>query len=444
MFLLLHQVSKDKNVSLIGSLSYICAPYLLTDIYIRGSYSELFTFIFVPLVFLGLHELFHNQFKNFYLYFTMGYVGMILSHLVITVYLTIFICILFLINIKKVVKWDYIKHLIIASMIVLLLTSPFWIPLLEHKIFGNYVVFQEDAMSSVADLKESSLYFRDFFITNPNIRSNINHPYLNFGTILLFFIGIYYSKRIFDNKKMYLSMLVLTVISIFMTTVYFPWSVVPKFLQTIQFPWRLEIFIVFRMSFIGAYSIKIWKSEQKKIATILFSILIIWMGFDSIYVNTVASPVDYETPYNLAMGSQSEYLPVKTKKEKEYLLERDKKIHVVKGKAEINEVISDTPYLKANIEMENSDQKVILQLPRIYYFGYSITLTTDDQIEKIDYYEDEHGFIEIHLNKSGILEMKYEGTIMNQISKIVCFVTLLFSIAWFYRNFILRNNSGTC
>ena len=61
MYFLMKQITKDKNVSVLGSALYMVIPYHLTDMYIRGSIGEFLSFIFIPLVFLGLYNLFNEE-----------------------------------------------------------------------------------------------------------------------------------------------------------------------------------------------------------------------------------------------------------------------------------------------------------------------------------------------------------------------------------------------
>ena len=114
------------------------------------------TFIFIPLIFLGLYELFWGDEKKFLPLFTIGYIGMINSHLVLSVYLTITIIIIFLCFLEEILKKEKIKKLLLASIVILLISSPYLVPLLEHKMFGNYVVFEPNSMYSIDSIKFNS------------------------------------------------------------------------------------------------------------------------------------------------------------------------------------------------------------------------------------------------------------------------------------------------
>ena len=61
------KVTDDKNVGLLASILYMVMPYHLTDMYIRGSLGEFLSFIFIPVVFLGLYNLLHEEKKDWLL-----------------------------------------------------------------------------------------------------------------------------------------------------------------------------------------------------------------------------------------------------------------------------------------------------------------------------------------------------------------------------------------
>ena len=64
MYYFAKKITDDKNVGVFASILYMGIPYHLTDMYIRGSIGEFLSFIFIPLVFLGLYQLFHEEKKG--------------------------------------------------------------------------------------------------------------------------------------------------------------------------------------------------------------------------------------------------------------------------------------------------------------------------------------------------------------------------------------------
>lgn len=58
MYLCVKKITKNNNMAIIAGILYIFAPYRLTDMYIRNALAELTSFTFLPLVFLGLYNMF--------------------------------------------------------------------------------------------------------------------------------------------------------------------------------------------------------------------------------------------------------------------------------------------------------------------------------------------------------------------------------------------------
>ena len=88
MYKLMNQMTANRNIALLAAGIYILAPYHLTDLYVRNALGEFASFVFIPLVFLGLYNLFNNEDKNYYL--TIGAVGLILTHNISTLVTAIF------------------------------------------------------------------------------------------------------------------------------------------------------------------------------------------------------------------------------------------------------------------------------------------------------------------------------------------------------------------
>ena len=67
MYCFLKKLAFDKNIGVLGAILYITMPYHLTDLYVRNALGEFLSYIFVPLVFLGLYNLFNKEKKDWLL-----------------------------------------------------------------------------------------------------------------------------------------------------------------------------------------------------------------------------------------------------------------------------------------------------------------------------------------------------------------------------------------
>lgn len=67
MYFFVTKITEDKNVGMFSGVLYMTMPYHLNDMYIRNSLGEFLSYIFIPLVFLGLYNLFNKNKKDWLL-----------------------------------------------------------------------------------------------------------------------------------------------------------------------------------------------------------------------------------------------------------------------------------------------------------------------------------------------------------------------------------------
>lgn len=164
MYTFMMNVTKNKNVSLLSSILYVLAPYRITDMYIRIAVAELASFVFIPIIFDGLYSVLKEEKLSFKLIW--GTVGLILTHTVITMYMAI-ICLLYLVfNIKKLKSIKVIRILVISLVCILLITSFYWVGLLQHHNATSYEVFVPGRMEVGNKLEYYKTEFYQLFHTN--------------------------------------------------------------------------------------------------------------------------------------------------------------------------------------------------------------------------------------------------------------------------------------
>jgi len=421
-------LSKNQSVAFLASLFYMTMPYYLVDIYVRDAFAEAFFFPFLPLVFLGITYYFQGNLKKFFFPFVIGYVFMMETHLVLSMYVTIFLGILFLINYKEFFKKNRFKYFLFAVVCVTLLVLPFLSSMITHKMFGNYAVFSPDFMANSTLLQTHSLNLYEFFffVSRPTDHMSF---YFNVFVILFFLITAFSYKKVrtVDSVWFLKSILVLCPFLFFLISKLCPWRFFPKFLWMIQFPWRLEMLLGFFLSIGAAYVLKLIPKKYYSLV-FFFSLFICFF-----YVNSVVSKVNFQAVdvssmplSNLGMGGK-EYYPINTVKNFDYLLQRDYAILVKSGNAKVSLLENNFPHLKFSVQNASSS---LLELPRIYYFGYTIL---NEKNEEISYHENENGFIELEVLEDGTYSLMYTGTIIDKICSYLAIFTILFLIGCFFK-----------
>lgn len=427
LFQFVYKISKSYKASIISAILYMCAPYHLTDLYNRIAIAELASFIFLPIIFSGMYDLLNKKNKE-PLLIIIGAVGLILTHNIIAIYTAIFCTIYLLVNYKTLIKNNTIKKIIISVILILLCTSFYWIPLLEHMLATNYEVFLPQRMYKDNTLISSKLNFMDLFFTK--------HFGMNFHIGLAILLGALflfcYRKKIKKQYRGTLSIFImLGLISIIMTLKIFPYEYLPNFLKMIQFPWRMMEFASFFLSIIAGFGFAYFMNNNTKKELYIVIFLIIYMCILLIMEKqTVNIPFNEERylraiPVTSLTGrvhagcASFEYLPQKAFQNRTYIENRSKEIIVLKGNAIISETKKENTNLSFKIEQVTDTTK--LELPYIFYLGYSAKLTKHDGTqENLKIQESDNGFCMIMTSniENGMIEISYTGTILMKISYI--------------------------
>lgn len=251
MYQFAYKITKSYKAGVVCAFLYMNAPYHLTDMYRRIAIAELASFIFLPMVFSGMYDLFHRRNKKPY-GIIFGAIGLILTHNVMAVYTAIFCFIYLLIHYKKLTMKGTIKKILICVLLILLCTSLYWIPLFEHMMATTYEVFipqrmYKDNTLISSKLSVSNLFFTEFYEMN----FHIGLPVL-LGLLLVFL----YRKKIPNRYREILNIfLIFGLISTIMTLKIFPFEYLPSILKMIQFPWRMMEFASFFFSVVAGIRI---------------------------------------------------------------------------------------------------------------------------------------------------------------------------------------------
>ncbi len=446
--------NKIEMISILASILYILLPYRLNDMYLRIAIAELTSFIFLPIVFNGLYSIINLKEKSYLL--IIGAAGMFLTHSLLTIYLAIFCIIFILINVRKIDK-NTIKFLLNNTLIILLLTAFYWVPLLESKLSTDYEVFDQSHMvrwDAMIALKA----------TLPELAFHINGR-MFYGIGVLTIVGTALSFTLFRRKnfdlKNFILFLILGLLSVVMSLNFFPFEKLPSFFTMMQFSFRMLEFGGFFL--VVCASIAIGLSVEKiNSYTLIFlscvSILLLLPNLEELHYGRYYS--EYELSEGIEVTSQTgrvhagcasfEYLPSKAFGNRSYIENREdipiilninkyldnqeendenEKIKVSK----ISNYIKNGTDCSFNIELDyendenlNNDE-LIVELPYIYYIGYNVSyIDTEGNSHKVDTYESENGFLCINLpNEEMKVKIEYTGTIIMKIAYLISFATLI-------------------
>ena len=470
MYNFLYEVSKKREIAILGAVIYAFIPYRLETIFNRFAIGEFTAYIFFPMLFHGLFNLLKGDGKKHY-YIAIAAIGLILTHTISTEYSAIFALLYIIFNFKQLKNKGVIRKIVINVIFILAITTFFTVPLMEHKILGNYVIFNSTSMKSLpSDVQNSTIkisqLFKDIGEVN-GVSFKIGIP-----LIILTLLGIVSYKKVDKNiRSEYITFVVIAMISLAMVTKLFPWIIMPKTLTTLQFAWRLLAFFEFALSIICAinlyYFVEMIAKDKENLYNVLFAISIALIIVSMVKIDYNYS---YEDEKNLTdeeyeaqiaektsiWSINRDYLPQKVDTKalgKSYLDYRENKVYVLDGNATIiNEKKKD---LQLEFDIENYKANTILELPYVYYLGYKVTIEQKDNemetkmtntynetriikidkksTENIQTFEFDNGMLAIRLNEnieSAHITVKYTGTTVEKVSYLISAISIITFIGY--------------
>lgn len=425
MYFLASKIYKDKTKGMLCSLFYLSSSYFFVDTYMRDAINESAVFVFIPLVFLGLYYLFNEQNKFFfYLCFIMGYVGMIYCHLVLTMWFTILLLFFLIFYFKKIFIKDIFISFVISIFIVVGLTGTFIFPLVEHMIVDKWFI---PAYKNVWILPFRGYLIPDYYKTISEGLLFINFSHF---VIILFFVGlfniIFMRKKYKYDKNFLVGILLFSVVSVIISSQTWFWNIIPKFFNNIQFSWRLVAFSTFGVCLFAGSGLETIYNFFKDKYRYVFNLFLLVLIFDFTYNNIKL--VDFKDDImNICFYDPNvfsiDYFPNKANNNIDYIKNIDsKKAKVLSGSGNV-EIISNDKDIK--FRTSNIDKYIEIELPKFYYLGYEIV---DKNGNKIKYSESDMGLIKLKVNKNGVYQLKYTGTMLYKISILYKVITIIFMV----------------
>lgn len=451
MYIFLKSVSKKNGIAIAGAIFYVTNPYYLSNIFIRGAVGECAALTFIPLLFLGLYNLFNGDKKKHY-FITIAATGLILTHTITTLYAAIISLIYVLVNFKRLKEKDILIKILINVLFIIGLSLFFIYPLVLHRFSGEYVIFDSDLMRTNGERVASGVIsFKELFMEIPGQEVIFR---LNIIQVVLFILSIF-CYRFIDKKdrKIYLSFIIFAILSVILCMTKNIWKFAPDILCNIQFPWRLLGFSGFFISTIAGINLfiilkKIFKNKENGLIFVIIPIALLSLlyAYSLDYKDYTTKKDDNESIEfinnninNIVyMNINREYMPSKTYIALYKNQERVKgdNVFILEGEALIesenkNELIYD-------IKLSDIKENTSIEVPFLYYKGYSAYIENEKNGRKeIDVKESDYGFLKIDIPneyENGMIKVEYKTPITYYIVYIISFVTLIGFIIYIVLN----------
>ena len=426
MYVFTKKVSQNKKIALLSSIVYMCMPYHMSCLYITYSITELVGYVCIPLVFLGLYNLFNDKDKSYY--FIFGFTGLLLTNFNLCIIASLFSVIYIFCNTKKMDK-KVVVELLKKIIFIILISAFFIVPLIESESKSDYQLFRNDITEE--KFLNGAIQFNRLLATPSD--APIVYELGIFVIIALGFasFALRYSQK--ECKKNYIIFTVFAVLSVIMSLKNFPWKYSNVAMNFIQKPTYFIIFLNFFVSFVISINlfctIKNFKSKDIIVITI---ILMLYLGsltkFISYRDNEIIDIGEWELGKisgkvdEVVAGLGEElYLPVKAYENRFYIATRNDYTYVLEGKSLIENEKKDGTNMSFKIETFNED--TVFELPYIYYIGYNVTLDG----EPLETFETDNGFLGVNLEKEsrGTIDVVYTGTVFMKVAYAISVVSLM-------------------
>lgn len=445
MYHFVRQVTNKRSIALFASIIYLIAPYKLGDVYKRFAIGEFASFIFMPLLFIGMYNLFNQDGKKHY-FITIGATGLLLTHTITTFYMAIFCAIYILLNIEKLKNINIIKKITINVIFILLISMFFIAPMLEAKQSAEYSIFDSNIMSTNGNyVYKNTIELSEFFVDIG--KENATTYIIGVPTFILMCLTIFTYRKVDKKyKDMYIVAIIFSIISMFMCTKYCPWFVFPDFMCKLQYPWRLMGFFAFFISFVAGVNIyvllKILFDKNITRLIVVTAIIILSVAYtvpivkqyktDDFERDNKRESSVLENPYIYHMSINRDYLPKKALYlQYTYLKDKEDRIYIIQGNASVtNEEKKD---LTVTATIDNISANTVIEFPFFYYPGYEIIIEQDGNKIKLDSVESDNGFVSTVIEnevETCRITAKYVGTKITYVSYIISLTSLIIFVIY--------------
>lgn len=449
------KITGNHCIAILGTMLYTLAPYRLTDLYYRCALGESLAITFLPLVVYGMYvsltgEVKDKKFKYTWIPMTIGFSGIIESHILTCIMCAIFILPVCIIKIKTVFVKE--RFLVLAKTVIYTVLLNLWfifpcvgsmrmIEVVSHKrVEGGGIQY--------AGLYLSQL-FSFFFTKNGNgptlgLGLYVTMPLgvgltMGFGLILYLLLRV----RLKDSEqglklKKVAFFFYGSLMAIFMTTIYFPWDLLKEalgnygiYIINIQFGWRFLAIANVLLVWLIALSLKFWQEAEgeKHIVHIMVALAVLGTLAG---IRVIDSHVYGYAPfwaYDIeAMGKTDNNVY-------EYLIEGTDIKALVPNQVKVSEGLRLDDYEKRYLTVQficdnESNEAGYVELPLLWYENYC---ASDVNGKKLEVEAGDNNVVRVIIPSDyfGNVIVKYRHPFSWRIAEIISVCSFMVFCAWY-------------
>lgn len=270
------KIFKQKKTALLAAALYTLSAVRLTNIFTRSAVGEFTAMTFLPLVVLGMYQIFSaNPRKkirlNQYLPLVIGLTGLVLSHVLTTVMCVMIILGFCVFNFRETLRPNRLLALCKSAILTFLINLSTLVPMADSMSMDLYI------NHSTNYIQNSGVYLIQLFnvIVNNYQEHNAvdtasNEMSLSIGFsvtlgLILFVLCLCCRKKDRENRTVFrfaLNCFIITCVTLFLATKFMPYDMLAflpdsiySLLTCYQFPWRWLVFATLFGVYCTAYAV---------------------------------------------------------------------------------------------------------------------------------------------------------------------------------------------
>lgn len=233
------RISKNKYIGLLGSAIYAMSIYRIGSIWVRSGVGEYSAMIFFPLVVLGVWELLvadntKEVLKKSWIWWAIGYAGMIQTHVLSCEVVTVFVVLICLLTIRRVFRKETLFALFKAIGTVVITNLWFLVPFLDYlredfKVFGEKPVeyIQRVGITLYQLLSITTGGRGTYQRYVPGVNGTVPFSLGGGMIIVIMAVSFLLTQKVWNSRKEKNGVLIclcLIILACFMSTCLFPWD----------------------------------------------------------------------------------------------------------------------------------------------------------------------------------------------------------------------------
>lgn len=261
------QFKQRRSIAVMVAVIYTFALCRTSNIYYRMAVGESIAMTFLPLVVLGIVQIFYQS-KPRWKVLTVGMTLLVYTHAISLVMAAVMVFIFFVMAvIRRTLTKERFLALVKATVMTIFLSLGYFIPMFQ--VMSTTKI----APPMVYQLMESAIKIPD--LLTQSLANNVG-AYDTLGIVYLVMIGfLIWGYRYLD--RMNRDFMIVGSLFLFISTTLFPWDIFQSTLTIIQFPWRFLVLAMILLTFSFGYLIMHFPKpiNQLKVSGIIIGLVLV-------------------------------------------------------------------------------------------------------------------------------------------------------------------------